>query len=118
MTATKKLREYILTRLQIMCTGATPASTPLSGLPADTISSSGMIRVNSHLQVDDPNTSHIFAVGDIADTSAKKMGRAAGLQGLVTAKNIVRKISGQKMIAYKPGVIEGGIIMTLGLVSV
>jgi len=101
-----------------MCTGAAPTTMPLPGLSAKSVTSSGMIKVNSHLQLDDPNTPHIFAIGDIADTGATKMGRAAGLQGLLAARNIVRQIAGRSLISYKPGIVEGGIDMSLGLVSV
>lgn len=100
-----------------MCTGSTAATTPLSGIPISAINPTGMLRVDRYLQVDDPSAPHIFAVGDIADTGAKKMGRAASLQGQTAAANIVRSISGRTMKPYKAGLIENGIDMTLALVS-
>ncbi|KAK5942020.1 hypothetical protein PMZ80_005972 [Knufia obscura] len=105
----------ITDNMQIMCTGSAPASNPLPGLPSEIITPTGMISVNSYLQADDASTPNIFAVGDIADTGVKKMGRAAGLQGLVAARNIVRRITGRNMMLYKPGIIEQSIDMTVGL---
>lgn len=101
-----------------MCTGAAPTTKPLPGLSAESVTSGGMIKVNGHLQLDDPTTSHTFAIGDIADTGAMKMGRAAGLQGLIAARNIGRQIAGRSLIPYELGVIEGSIDMSLGLVSI
>lgn len=77
----------------------------------------GLIHVKPTFQLDDADTANIFAIGDVADTGVKKMGRAAGLQGLTVTQNIVRSISGRPMQSYQPGMIESSLDLTLGLVG-
>ena len=77
-----------------------------------------MLKIDQYLRVHSPsNASSIFAVGDIADTGTFKTGRAAGFQGLIAAKNVVRTKNGGRLIQYRPGMVANYLDLTIGLVS-
>lgn len=92
-------------------------SSILGGIPLSLASAKGFIRVAATLQVEDSSMPNIFAIGDIADTGAPKMGRAAALQGMVAAKNVMRLIQRKPLEWYIPGIIDQSIDLTLDLVS-
>jgi NADH dehydrogenase FAD-containing subunit len=74
--------------------------------------------VKETLQISDEKLGHIYAAGDVADIDAAKNGRAATMQAMHVAKNIVRAIQGKELLDYCSNtLIEGGIELTLGLVS-
>ncbi|KAF5357336.1 hypothetical protein D9758_005941 [Tetrapyrgos nigripes] len=98
--------------LVVLCTSATPSSSPLRTLVPEAIHpDTGYIRVKPTMQIDtsrlptavnghipkaDPSfLSHIFAIGDVADTGAHKAARPGYFQADVAARNIA------KMIAHK-----------------
>lgn len=60
---------------------------------------------------------NIFAAGDVVDTPGPSLGRAAANQGIFVAENIVRSIKGKALKAFKPGMFDWSIVLTLGLVS-
>lgn len=109
--------------LVIPATGQTPNTQLLSGL--GDISSSGeslvnpangFVRVKPTLQLQDQRYSHIFAVGDVADTGAHKAARPGAAQAAVVAKNIAAMIEGgeaNEVIQISPP----GIHLSLGLVG-
>lgn len=55
-----------------MCTGMTPQSDLLQTIAADSIQDDGFIQTRRTLQISDDNLSHVFAVGDVANTGAHK----------------------------------------------
>jgi NADH dehydrogenase FAD-containing subunit len=60
---------------------------------------------------------HIYALGDVAETGAVRMGRAAVIQASVVAKNITRAVKGKALKEYHSiTLLEVGIGLTLGLV--
>jgi NADH dehydrogenase FAD-containing subunit len=91
----------------------------MAGLSPDSLSpSGGYIKVRKTLQIADEKLGHIYAAGDVADIDAAKNGRAATMQAMHVAKNIVRAIRGKELLKYCSNtLIEGGIELTLGLVS-
>ena len=60
---------------------------------------------------------NIFALGDVIDTPGPKMGRAATMQGMFVADNIVRMIKKKPLKEYKPTMVDTSIELTVGLVS-
>jgi hypothetical protein len=80
--------------------------------------SGGYIKVKKTLQIADEKLGHVYAAGDVADVDAAKNGRAATMQAMHVSKNIVRAIQGKELLDYRSNtLIEGGIELTLGLVS-
>jgi NADH dehydrogenase FAD-containing subunit len=74
--------------------------------------------VKKTLQIADEKLGNIYAAGDVADVDAAKNGRAATMQAMHVSKNIVRTIQGKELLNYRSNtLIEGGIELTLGLVS-
>jgi len=77
------------------------------------------ILVKPTLQLHDTHfeSSHIFAIGDVAETKGPKMARAGMFQAEVVQENIVALINGQKASkVYAPMDVEGSIKLTLGKV--
>jgi NADH dehydrogenase FAD-containing subunit len=69
--------------------------------------------LNTHLE-----SSHIFAIGDVAETKGPKMARAGIFQAKVVQENIAALIKGQQASkVYAPMDVEGSIRLTLGQVS-
>lgn len=50
----------------------TPQSDLLQTIAADSIQDDGFIQTRRTLQISDDNLSHVFAVGDVANTGAHK----------------------------------------------
>ncbi len=59
---------------------------------------------------------HVFAIGDVAETGAPKMGRAGHMQAAIVARNIVKLIQGKKKLeSYASNrELEGATKLTLG----
>ncbi|RMD40577.1 hypothetical protein DV735_g4567, partial [Chaetothyriales sp. CBS 134920] len=130
---TLKSGETVKYDLLINCTGQRIDSSLAKQSFPDSIGPDGGIFVNPYLQVlKTPSAkgdatgdayTNIFAAGDVSSlpasvtggSSTLKMGRAASLQGMTVATNIVRDIKGQKPKAYKLGNLDRGLKLTLGL---
>lgn len=71
------------------------------------------------LQIADEKLSHIYVAGDVADIDGgPKNGHAATMQAMLVSNNIVRAIKSKTLLDYRVNsLIEGGIELTLGLVS-
>ncbi|KAK5034635.1 hypothetical protein LTS07_000539 [Exophiala sideris] len=78
------------------------------------VAPNGYIRVEPTFQVKGAPR-NIFACGDVVDLPGPKLGRAAAMQGMFVAENIVRSIKGQTLRAYTPGIMDNSIELTLGL---
>ncbi|KAA1473325.1 FAD/NAD-P-binding domain-containing protein [Dentipellis sp. KUC8613] len=72
----------------IMAVGQTPLSAPLKTLSPASITERGYIAVQRTLQIADPAYPHVFALGDVADTTHAKAARPAMQQAEVVAANI------------------------------
>ncbi|KAL2815861.1 hypothetical protein BDW59DRAFT_153591 [Aspergillus cavernicola] len=105
----------------ILATGQTPNTDLLADLPVSTPNpgsllnpANGFIRIRPTMQFLDEKYSHLFAVGDIADTGLRKAARPGAAQAAVVAKNIHSLIEGRE-----PGDefsrAPAGIHLTLGL---
>ncbi|KAL4940072.1 hypothetical protein BDV06DRAFT_230585 [Aspergillus oleicola] len=116
--------------LVIPCTGQTPNTSLLFSSLPHTISPTGHLLVKPTLQITTspstspdlnspsptPDLNNIFALGDVAQTSAPLMARAAFLQSSIISSNITSSIHGhQPKALYKSNwFIEGAIKLTLG----
>ncbi len=107
----------------VVATGQVPNNQFLAGLEAgaggvDALVNpkNGFIRVRPTLQFQDPKHSHLFAVGDIADTGAHKAARPGSVQAAVAARNIASLVGGGEA-TESITVAPPGIHLTLGLVS-
>jgi NADH dehydrogenase FAD-containing subunit len=70
--------------------------------------------LDTHLE-----SSHIFAVGDVAETKGPKMARAGMFQAEVVQENISVLIKGEQATKiYTPMDVEGSIKLTLGQVRI
>lgn len=107
----------MLMSVQIKCVGQRSASELISKLSPSSVSPSGTILVNDHLQIMNIESSNLYALGDVAETDALKMGRSASLQAPIVCENIVRSIKGQSLVKYHSSIIDRSIELTLGLVS-
>lgn len=113
--------EYLTTDLVILATGQKPNNSLINSLRSsdgETLVNpkNGFIRVRPTLQFFDSQYSHLFAVGDIADTGMHKAARPGSAQAAVVAKNIQALIEGRKPeehFAWAPAAIH----LSLGLVS-
>lgn len=109
----------VSTQFVILATGQTPNNGLLNDLPPSRPDSlinpdNGFIRVKPTMQLLDERYPNVFAVGDIADTGARKAARWGAAQGAVVAKNIKALIEGkQPTEEYRPQ--PSGIHLTLGL---
>ncbi|KAE8453685.1 hypothetical protein EG329_009196 [Mollisiaceae sp. DMI_Dod_QoI] len=101
--------------LVIPCTGQTPNSSIISKLEPNVLAKSGRINVKSSLQLENPAHSHIFALGDVAETSGPKMARAGMMQAEIVVSNILSLIKGREASKqYKPHFVEGALKLSLG----
>ncbi|KAH6665721.1 putative amid-like NADH oxidoreductase [Halenospora varia] len=109
--------------LIIPCVGQTPNSSILNSFSPSSISnSSGRILVSSTLQVQNSEKSdggvfkHVFALGDVAETSGPKMARAGMMQAEIVRDNIAGLIAGKEkgLKEYKPMAMEGALKLSLG----
>jgi len=96
-----------------------PSSTTVAGVPSISSSPSPSAAAQDH-----PDLSHIFAIGDCADTGAIQAGHTAYWMGEVAARNILRLIARdensetgmkEELEVYKYG--KPAIKVTLGLVD-
>lgn len=106
--------------LIIPAVGQNPNNELVSGLerlrgPTLINPANGFIRVKPTLQLLNPEYSHIFAVGDIADTGAHKAARPGAAQAKIVVKNILDLIEGRQPIE-EVLITPPGIHLTLGLV--
>lgn len=108
-------------QLVILATGQIPNNQLLHSLapsgPESLINpENGYIRVRPTLQFKDPAYSHLYALGDIADSGAHKAARPGAIQAEAVAKNILSAINGeepQEKVILGPAAIH----MSLGIVS-
>ncbi|KAF8867322.1 putative amid-like NADH oxidoreductase [Acephala macrosclerotiorum] len=101
--------------LVIPCTGQTPNSSIVGNLGLDVLAKSGRIHVKPTLQLMDPAYSHIFALGDVAETGGPKMARAGMMQSDVAVSNILSMIKGRTASKhYQPHFVEGSLALSLG----
>ncbi|CAN8101561.1 unnamed protein product [Discula destructiva] len=104
----------------VVATGQTPNTHLLEGLQPSSPEGSllnpknGFIRVKPTMQFADPAYSHLFAVGDVADSGAHKAARPAMAQAAAAAKNIVAMIEGREPTEENV-VGPAAIHLTLGL---
>ncbi|KAJ3453722.1 hypothetical protein MRS44_017969 [Fusarium solani] len=102
--------------LIIPCTGATPNIGFLTSfIPSGFSSTTGRVLVRPTLQLDDDAHSHIFALGDVAESNGPKIGRTAMAQADLVCENIVAMIEGTMLRDYEPKVIDGMLKLSLGL---
>jgi NADH dehydrogenase FAD-containing subunit len=108
-----------LTHHKIRCTGQKAASNIIAELCPDIVSPlGGFVKVKSTLQIADDRFSNIYAAGDIIASTGPKNGRSATQQAEIVSNNVLRAIRGQCLTIYHPNMLmEGGIELTLGLVS-
>lgn len=67
------------------------------------------------LQLSNPAHSHIFALGDVAETPGPKMARAGMMQADIVVSNILSLIKGKEASNdYKPHFMEGALKLSLG----
>lgn len=100
---------------QLPCTGQTPNSSIISNLGPNVLAKTGRINVKSTLQLLDPAHSHIFALGDVAETPGPKMARAGMMQAEVVESNILSMIKGKEALKqYIPHCVEGALKLSLG----
>ena len=105
----------------ILTTGQKPNNSVVADLSPSAPDSiinpdNGFIRVRPTMQFHDSKYPNLFAVGDIADTGARKAARPGVAQAAVVAKNVQAMIEGrspdEKFVAG-----PSGIHITLGMVS-
>jgi apoptosis-inducing factor 2 len=104
---------------QIQCVGQKPNSSLVSSLAPTSTTSSGHIKVLPSLQVDcsEPGFDRMFAAGDVIDRNPARNARAAYIQALIAAQNVVRAIEGKPLSPYEPQWMEPAINLTVGLVG-
>lgn len=110
----------LTTDFVIMATGQMPNNTLVKDLPPSDESivnpDNGFIHIRPTMQFQDPNYSHLFAVGDIADTGVRKAARPGAAQAAVVARNIQALIENRTPEEQYPRV-PAAIHITLGMVS-
>lgn len=89
----------------------------MAELAPGAISKSGYIKVKPTLQIGDDRFSNVYAVGDVAETNGYGNSRSTMEQAEVAARNVVLSIKEKPLVEYHPQWWEGGIELTLGLVS-
>lgn len=101
--------------LIFVCTGQKPRTKLISQADDTLLTAEGYIRVKPTLQVDSDRYPNFFAVGDVADSGAPKMGRVTFNQGEVAAKNISDLLQGNKpSSSYIQRPKEGALHLSLG----
>jgi NADH dehydrogenase FAD-containing subunit len=107
---------------KISCTGQTPNSGLIADWAPQSVSKETkriLVGPTLRLQNLGERAPHIFAIGDVADTGAPKMGRAGAVQAAIAARNIVKLIQrkASKLENYVLNrELEGAIKLTLGKV--
>lgn len=69
------------------------------------------------LQIEDDELRNVYAAGDVAEAGGYGNSRSTMEQATVVADNIVLAIKGKPLTEYHAQWWEGGIDLTLGLVS-
>ncbi|KEF52529.1 uncharacterized protein A1O9_11371 [Exophiala aquamarina CBS 119918] len=99
----------------VRCTGQYPRVDLIKEFSPASISPSGKILVDQSLRMANSPNANIFAAGDVIDAPGPSLGRAASIQGMFVADNIVRAIKGKPLKTFKPGLVNWSIELTLGL---
>lgn len=70
------------------------------------------------LQITNERFGNIFAAGDVAESTGPMNGLSAVQQAATVCENIIRSIKGRPLVAHNTNpLMEGGIELTLGMVS-
>ncbi|XP_056250798.1 apoptosis-inducing factor 2 [Seriola aureovittata] len=93
--------ETLTTDLIVCCTGLKVNSAAYASSFSDSLTDSGALKVNQHLQIQ--GFSNIFAVGDCADVKEPKMAYHAGLHAAVAVSNITNGLRGKELTSYHTG---------------
>uniref|UniRef100_A0A665TX35 Ferroptosis suppressor protein 1 n=1 Tax=Echeneis naucrates TaxID=173247 RepID=A0A665TX35_ECHNA len=101
MVVSTERGETVTTDLIICCTGLKVNSAAYASSFSDSLTNSGALKVNQHLQVE--GFSNVFAVGDCTDISEPKMAYHAGLHAAVAVTNIANSLSGKQLTSYHTG---------------
>ncbi|KAI1347884.1 hypothetical protein F5Y01DRAFT_307198 [Xylaria sp. FL0043] len=101
----------------VSCVGQRPNSSLITELSPGSVTSSGHIRVNPTMQIDDESLPNVYVCGDVAETNTPNPNsRTARAQATVVADNVILAIDGHKPTnKYKLQWLEGLIKLTLGL---
>ncbi|THH12756.1 hypothetical protein EW146_g7395 [Bondarzewia mesenterica] len=99
----------------IVATGQTPLSDPLRTLSPTSIIPSGFISVKRTFQLTDEAYPHVFAIGDIADTTHHKAARPGHVHADIVAQNIQKLAQGSSEPLDTYADQESGIHLSLGL---
>jgi len=84
------------THIQITCIGMSPNSDLLAKLSEQTINpTTKFIQVQPTLQIRDERYPHIYAVGDVIESTDIKTGHYAWLQSIAALRNIMKEINGE-----------------------
>jgi apoptosis-inducing factor 2 len=110
-TVTTKSGDEITADIWFRCYGVTPVADYLVGELADAVRQTGGIAVTPELRL--PGQDRVFALGDVAATTAGKTAKTAAEHAEVVAANIRTLIEGgTTLAAYEPG--PEGIVLPLG----
>ena len=86
---------------QILCIGQHHNHELISSQEPSLLSDKGSLEVKPTLQLNHPDYDHIFAIGDVAHTTAIKAGHVGYWQAGVAVENIVKLLEGQDESALK-----------------
>jgi NADH dehydrogenase FAD-containing subunit len=121
MSVTLRSGRVVDSDLQILAIGQRHNHELLSCAEPTLLSSESSLKVLPTLQLDHPDWSHVFAIGDVAQTGAIKAGYMGLAQADVASSNIVELAQGggrgseRNLKSYEPAKPE--IKVTVGLVS-
>lgn len=104
---------------QIICTGQQHNHELISQEEPSLLSDKGSLNVKTTMQLDHPDFNHVFAIGDVANTTAIKAGHTGYYQAGIAAENIVRMVKEgdeAKLDTYNP--TKPMIKVTVGKVSI
>ncbi|KAG7215006.1 hypothetical protein INR49_022896 [Caranx melampygus] len=101
MVVTTERGDTLTTDLIISCSGVRINSAAYASSLSDSVTDSGALKVNQHLQVE--GFSNIFAVGDCANVNEPKLAYHAGLHATVAVSNIINSLKGKKLTSYHTG---------------
>ncbi|XP_075902126.1 ferroptosis suppressor protein 1 [Nelusetta ayraudi] len=102
--------DHVTIDLIICCTGLRVNSVAYASSLSGSMTSSGALKVNDHMQVD--GFTNIFAVGDCADVNEPKMAYHAALHADVAVTNIANSVSGKELKSYRTGAVT--MLLALG----
>ncbi|KAJ9117655.1 hypothetical protein QFC24_006369 [Naganishia onofrii] len=121
MSVTLRSGRVVDSDLQILAIGQRPNHELLSSVEPTLLSSENSLKVLPTLQLDHPDWSHVFAIGDVAQTGAVKVGYMALAQADIASSNIVELVqcggrgSERNLKSYEPAKPE--IKVTVGLTT-